>query len=209
MEAALETWRATAPPALDSAGAHGRWIALLANTFPQWLEVWSGRVPAAHGWELGDRYMAENALAQLERLGRQTRPAFWAHNHHLWLEPWRAGSHLRRRLGSEYRVVYCAFGRGAYNASSQQRREGSNWFPHPAPPPPPGTLEHLLDAVGLDCFAVAPTHVPALRDELPVRHARMVVADGADQFSLRCVAADWIDLLVYFREAQPTRALGS
>jgi len=40
-----------------------------------------------------------------------------------------------------------------------------------------------------------------------VRHARMVVAEEVDQFYLRCVPAERMDVLVYFREAHPTRAL--
>jgi hypothetical protein len=68
-------------------------------------------------------------------------------------------------------------------------------------------MEHLLDQLDLGCYAVAPADVPALRRELPVRHARMVAVAGADQFSLRCVPAERFDLLVYFREAHPSRLL--
>src|SRR5688572_23564676 len=45
VEAALATWRTTPSAPLDATTPAGRWIALLADTFPQWLEVWSGRVP--------------------------------------------------------------------------------------------------------------------------------------------------------------------
>jgi erythromycin esterase len=207
VEAALATWRTTAPAPLDTNSPSGRWIALLAGTFPQWLEVWSGRVPAEQRWQLGDRHMAENTLAQLDRFGPDTKTVLWAHNHHLWLESWRAGSHLRARFGPDYQVAYVAFGRGAYNASSQSAGGPGDWRPHPCPPPPPGSMEHLLDQLDLDCYAIVPTAVPALRAEQPVRHARMVAVEGADQFYLRCVPAERFDLLVYFREAHPSRML--
>jgi len=131
----------------------------------------------------------------------------WAHNHHLWLEPLRAGSLLRRHFGTDCRVVYCAFGRGDYNARPETPDGGSVWRPHPCPPPPPGSLEHLLDQVPHDCYAVSPADVDPLGREMPVRHARMVAADHADQFYLRCTPAERLDMLVYFREAHPTRKL--
>jgi erythromycin esterase len=205
--AALAAWHAV-PARIDVSDERGRWIALLAATFPQWLEVWSGRLPADQRWQACDRYLAETALAQLGRLGPARKAVLWAHNHHLWLEPGRAGRHLRAHLGPAYQTVYCAFGRGAYNAARRDAGPDGDWEPRPCPPPPPGSLEHLLDRLDLDCYAVAPAAVPAFRRELPVRHARMVVTEGADQFSLRCVPADWIDFLVYFREAHPTRPLG-
>jgi hypothetical protein len=60
----------------------------------------------------------------------------------------------------------------------------------------------------LDCCAVAPAEVLAFRQEFPVRHARMMVTDGADQLSRRRVPADRVDDLVFFREAHPSRLLG-
>jgi erythromycin esterase-like protein len=117
VESALAAWRATPP--LDSADPHLRWIALLAETFRQALEVWSGRIP----------------------------------------------------------------------------------------PPPPGSMEHLLDRLELNSYAVEPARVPALRDELAVRNARMVAVEGADQFQVRCVPAERFDLVVYFRETHPSRVI--
>jgi erythromycin esterase len=206
VEAALAAWRATAPPPTTTT-PNGRWIALLAETFPQWLEIWSGRVPPEQAWALQDRYLAENVLAQLDRFGPDTTAALWAHNHHIWLESWRAGSRLRARFGGDYRAVYVAFGRGAYNARSQNAGPSGDWRPHPCPPPPSGSMEHLLDQLELGGYAVAPTDVPALEQELAVRHARMVAAEDADQFYLRCVPAERFDLLVYFREAHPSHLL--
>ena len=68
-------------------------------------------------------------------------------------------------------------------------------------------MEHLLGRLDHGCYAVAPADVPALRREVPVRHARMVAVAGADQFSVRCVPADRFDLLVYVRESHPSRLL--
>jgi erythromycin esterase len=151
VEAALAASRATAVP------PHGgdprmRWIALLAETFPQALEVWSGRVPPAEQVALQDRYLAQNALAQLERFGTGGSAALLAHNLHVWHEPWRAGGLLRERLGPGYRAVFATFGRGQYNAHAGSR--SGKWRPHPCPPPPPGSMEHVLDRLDLDCYAV-------------------------------------------------------
>jgi hypothetical protein len=201
VEAALAAWRATPP--LDGAHPHLRWVALLAETFPQALEVWSGRAPPEESWALQDRYLAENALAQLERFGPGAGAALLAHNLHVWLEPWRAGGLLRGRLGTAYRAVCATFGRGWYNAHAGSR--SGEWRPHPCPPPPPGSMEHLLDQLDLGCYALEPSRVPALRRELAVRNARMVAVEGADQFQVRCVPAERFDLVVYFSEAHPSR----
>jgi erythromycin esterase len=203
VESALAAWRATPP--LDGSDPHLRWIVLLAETFPQALEVWSGRVPPPEQWALQDRYIAENALAQLDQFGQGTTAALLAHNLHVWLEPWRAGGLLRARLGAAYRAVFATFGRGRYNAYAGSR--SGAWQAHPCPPPPPGSMEHLLDRLDPDCYAVEPASVPALRGDLAVRNARMVAVEGADQFQVRCVPAERFDLVVYFREAQPTRML--
>jgi hypothetical protein len=77
----------------------------------------------------------------------------------------------------------------------------------PVPAAAAGLVEHLLDRLELDCYAVEPASVPALRGELAVRNARMVAVEGADQFQVRCVPAERFDLLVYVREAHPTRLL--
>jgi erythromycin esterase len=203
VESALAVWRAIPPPPLDPADPRHRRIALLAGAFPQSLELWSGRVQPPEQWALQDRYIAENALAQLERFGPGTTAALLAHNLHVWLEPWRAGGLLRGRLGPGYRAVFATFGRGAYNAFTGSRR--GEWEPHPCPPAPPGSMEHLLDRLGPACYAVDPASVPALRQELAVRNARMVAVEGADQFQLRCVPAERFDLVVYFREAHSSR----
>src|SRR5438093_5454663 len=155
VEAALAAWRATPP--LDGADPHRRWVALLAETFPQALEVWSGRVPPPVQVALQDRYLAENALAQLDRFGTGAPAALLAHNLHVWLEPWRAGGRLRERLGAGYRAVFATFGRGEYNAYARSR--SGEWRPHACPPPPPGSMEHLLDRLDLACCALEPARM--------------------------------------------------
>jgi erythromycin esterase len=205
VESALAAWRAAPPPPLDGADPDHCRIALLAGTFPQWLERWSGRVPPPEQVVLQDRCIAENALAQLDRFGPGATAALLAHNLHVWLEPWRAGGLLRARLGAGYRAVFATFGRGEYNGYAGSR--SGEWRPHPCPPPPPGSMEHLLDRLGLPCYAVAPASVPALRDELAVRNARMVAVEGADQFQVLCAPAERFDYVVYFREARPSRML--
>jgi erythromycin esterase len=203
VESALAAWHATPPPPLDPADPRHRRIALLAGTFPQSLELWFGRVQPPEQWALQDRYISENALAQLERFGPGTTAALLAHNFHVWLEPWRAGGRLCERLGAAYQSVFATFGRGAYNAFAESR--SGKWKPHPCPPPPPGSMEHLLDQLDLDCYALDPIGVPSLRQEQAVRNARMVAVDGADQFRVRCIPAQRFDLVVYFREAHPSR----
>jgi hypothetical protein len=73
VEASLAAFRAPPFPPLDATHPSGRWIALLAATFPQWLEVRSGRMPQEQAWQLSWRHMAENVLAQLGRFGRRRR----------------------------------------------------------------------------------------------------------------------------------------
>jgi len=68
-------------------------------------------------------------------------------------------------------------------------------------------MEHPVDRLELGCYAVDSASVPALRRELAVRNARMVAVEGADQFQVRGVPADRFDMLVYFREANPSRVL--
>jgi erythromycin esterase-like protein len=160
--------------------------------------------------------MAENALAQLDRLGPASRGTLWAHNLHVWLEPARIGSHLRANLGPAYRCVCFLFGRGRYNAGAGKinpetrlAEPGFDWTlrPRVAELPPPGSIEHLLDRLDPDCFAVEPDTVGLLRHEAPFRCGGGVIFEGEGQFSCRCVPADVFDLLVYFRTVQPSRLL--
>lgn len=210
LEGALATWHAAAPPLLDRSDPHHRWIALLADNARQWWEFHACR--ARGDWRRGDAlrdpWMARNALAHLERLGPGTSAALWAHNTHVWLAPNRVGGHLRAQLGVAYRCVGFAFGRGAFRAGTLEPGKDPDWTPrrHTAAPPPPGSMEHLLDQLDLPCYAVEPAAVAALRREQPIRHVGTAVVDGPGQFAQRrCVPADVYDLLVYFREIRPAR----
>jgi erythromycin esterase-like protein len=159
--------------------------------------------------------MAANALAQLDRVGPETKAVIWAHNAHISLQPPMDGSHLRARLGPAYRALGFALGHGHFNAGgvpvdAETGRAGPfDWTlrPHPAQPPPPGSLEHLLDQLDLDRYAVETALVEALDQELPVRGIGAVVAEGPVQFSDRAVPATMYDLLVYFRTATPSHLL--
>jgi erythromycin esterase-like protein len=145
-----------------------------------------------------------DSAGRQHRFGPGATAALLAHNVHVWLEPRRAGGLLRARLGAGYRAVFATFGRGEYNAHAGSR--SGAWQPHPCPPPP-GSMEHRLDRLEPDAYAVEPASAPALRDELAVRNARMVAVEGADQFEVRCVPAERFDLVVYFRQTHPLRVL--
>ncbi len=219
LEAALATWRATASPPLDPTDPQQRWIALLAATFGQWLETWPCwlRHDSSQYHDMRNRSMAENTLAQLDRLGSPTKAVIWAHNFHVWLGPGNVGVHLRTRLGPAYQVVGFAFGRGEVNAGSSkvnaetQLPEGPlDWTlrPHITDPPPPESMEHLLDQLDLECYAVSPAEVASLRRPLWAREIGAVVVENLDQFSHDQPApADVYDLLVYFRQVRPSRLL--
>lgn len=214
---ALARWQEAQSPPLDPADPIERWIALLIATFRQWLDYAVLAVdPEGKPWELRDRCMAENALAQLDRFGPATKAVIWAHNGHVYHELPVAGSHLGARLGAAYRSVCCVFGRGSFNAGSgkvnadTKRPEGQpDWTQRPqvAEPPPAGSMEHALDQLDLACYAIAPATVEVLRSKLAVRNVGAVVFEGLGQFSHACVPADVYDLLVYFREVQPSRLL--
>jgi erythromycin esterase len=223
LEAARATWQSTALPPFDQRDPPGRWLALLARTFEQWLEFWlllrrSDGGQAGEAFVLRDRSMAENTLAQLERFGPETQGVIWAYNLHVYCspEPPVVGAHLRARLGAAYRTVCFAFGRGSFNAGSQRyntatrQPEGPiDWTlrPHAGASPPPGSTEYLLDQLGLDCFAVAPAEVEALRYAPLIRTAGTYGWEGAEAFPDRRVPADVYDILVYFREVHPSRLL--
>jgi erythromycin esterase-like protein len=132
------------------------------------------------------------------------------------MDPRTAGGHLHASLGAAFRTVCFAFGRGRINAGSQQfkpatrQAEGPiDWTlrPHTAPPPPPGSTEYLLDQPALDCFAVAPAEVDALRHAPLVRTVGAFYWDGAESFTTRRAPDDVFDVLVYFREVHPSRLL--
>lgn len=193
---------------------------MLAETFGQWLEICSCYVRP--DWprydQLRDRFMAENALAQLDRLGAASRGTLWAHNLHVWLEAPRIGSHLRSRLGRAYRCVCFLFGRGRYNAGSGRinprtklAEPGFDWTlrPRVAEPLPAGSIEYLLDQLDFDRFAIEPAVAEALRHEAPFRCGAGAIFEGESQFACRYVPAEVFDLLVYFRAVQPSRLLPS
>lgn len=219
LEEAMATWQATEPPHCASSELDQRWITLLAGTFQQWLEIQSCRVKG--GWvECGrwrDRCMAENVLAQLDRFDPVTKAVIWAHNSYVSRAPSVVGGDLHARMGTGYRSVGFAFGRGTFNAGSgtvnaaTKVPEGPlDWTlrPHPAESSPAGSLEYALDQLDLDCYAVAPADVAALRQEVPARLVEAAVVENLGQFWWhRCVPADVFDLLVYFRAVQPSRLL--
>jgi erythromycin esterase len=222
LEAALATWQETAPPPLDRSDPHQRWIALLARTFGQWLEVWPywlTKEPPWRYYELRDRCMAENTLAQSDRLRPGGRAAIWAHNFHVWLGPAKVGCHLRADLGPAYRSVGFAFGRGQINAGSSKVNaetkapEGPfDWTlrPQTTESPAAGSMEDALDQLDLDAYAIAPADIEAFRQPLRMREIGAAVVENLSQFTQnQVVPADVFDLLVYFREVQPSRLLGT
>ncbi len=220
LASALAMWQHAERPALDPAYPGQRWPALLAETFRQWLDLRSCYVrPDWSQYERQrDRFMADNALAQLDRFGRGRKAVLWAHNLHVWLElqsP-RIGRHLRDRLGAAYRCLCFWFGTGRYNAGSGKinpetklTEPGFDWTlrPHLAEPMPSGSVEYLLDQAHLDCFAIEPDRVPVLRRDRPFRCGGGAIFEGESQFSCRCIPAEVCDLLVYFREVEPSRLL--
>jgi erythromycin esterase len=222
LEGARAAWQATGRPPLAPDHPHGRWLALLVQTFGQWLDFWTlYRRREGTPFEDRNRYMAVNTLAQLERFGKGATGVIWAHTLHLYCDPEPSpaqGMYLRSRLGTAYRTVSFAFGQGSFNAGSQRyntatrQPEGPiDWAlrPHTALPPPPGATEHLLDQLRLDCFAVVPTEVEWLRHAPLIRTYGAYYWAGAGDFPDRRVAGDVYDVLVYFREVRPSRLLGT
>ncbi len=208
---ALKTWRDTPAPPLDPADERSRWICLLADTFRQWLEV---RVlamePDSKPWVLRERFMAENALAQLERFGPDTKGMIWAHNSHVSsCDSSDEGYHLREVLGTAYRSVGFAFSTGRISAGSVGSDGKGDWRlkAHKANPPPEDSVEAVLERAGLDCYAVDPGSVAALGRELRMRNIGAYCDESWDHFSISCVPSECYDLLIYFREAHPSRVL--
>jgi erythromycin esterase-like protein len=189
---------------------YDRWIALLATTFRQWLEV---RVlalqPDSRPWELRDRFMAENARTQLERFGRSTKGVVWAHNGHVSAGGDSDGAHLRKRLGMAYRSVGFAFSTGRISAGSVDADGRGDWrlATHTAHPPPEDSMESVLEQADLECYAVEPGNVPQLGRELKMRAIGAYCDDFWYQFSATGVPAECYDMVVYFREAHPSEVL--
>lgn len=188
-----------------------RWISLLATTFRQWLEVRALALqPGSRPWELRDRFMAENAEAQLERFGRSTKGIIWAHNGHVSFDGISDGAHLRRRLGTAYRSVRLAFSTGRISAGSVGGGDGKgDWrlATHTAHPPPEDSMERVLEQAGLECFAVDPKNVRQLGRELRMRNIGAYSDESWDHFSITGVPSESYDLVAYFREAHPSDVL--
>lgn len=209
-EAALARWREAEPPCLDRADPDQRWIALLADTFRQWLELGVlARRPGSRPWELRDRFMAENAVAQTERFGADARAMTWAHNGHVAFGGDSDGTYLRAALGTAYRSVGFAFGRGRISAGTEGPDGRADWElrAHSTHPPPPGSMERLLDGLDLPCYAIEPRAAAPLRRELRLRNIGAVYSDAWDEFSITRVPAERWDVVVYFKEVQPSRVL--
>jgi hypothetical protein len=210
LDAALVTWRETPPPPLNRGRQRDRWIALLAETFGQWLDVWAQflRGPYTEFMRRREPAMVANTLAQLDRFSPDTRAALWAHNGHVSLHPGSLGSGLRLRLGTAYQTVGFAFGAGTVNAGTQQPGDPNpDWKLRPVAmaPAPAGSMEHLLDQLDLDCCAASPAEIAALQQPMPFRQMGAVLFnEGRENFAEQCVPADLFDLVVYFRKAHPS-----
>jgi hypothetical protein len=199
------SWKRTLP--LDCPSRH---------TFRQWLELrLLARQPDSRPWVLRDRFMAENALAQLARFGSDSKAVIWAHNGHVGMFGRSESDHpsdgalLRQALGTDYRAVGFAFGSGRFNAASPGDGGTADWTlrVHAAHPAPDIVLEALLDQVELDCFALEPARVALCRHALRLRKISVVSAAEWEQFKIQAVPADCYDLIVYFRELHPSRPL--
>jgi erythromycin esterase-like protein len=112
-----------------------------------------------------------------------------------------------------------AFGRGQINAGSSKVNavtkapEGPfDWTlrPQTTESPAAGSMEDALDQLDLDAYAMAPADIEAFRQPLRMREIGAAVVENLSQFTQnQVVPADVFDLLVYFREVQPSRLLGT
>ena len=68
-------------------------------------------------------------------------------------------------------------------------------------------MEALLDSVGIETYALVPREAAPFHQAMLRRHVGTPHASERDQFRASCVPAKWYDLLIYFREVQPSHLL--
>jgi erythromycin esterase-like protein len=192
---------------------------LFVEATAQWAKF--GRLSLAENvnWDTGsdtepsefrDRCIALNLNVQ-RQIHQPNTTIFTAHNGHVSRVPSMAGGHLAGSSQFDYLAVGFAFGLGSYNAGTA--REEGGFDPKltvfEAEPPPVGTMEWVLQQVGIASFAIdlrpfrRTDHVFAR--EMTLREVSL--AGGAPQFSLRRVPAETYDILVWFDQITPSSIL--
>lgn len=117
----------------------------------------------AHGPKRRDLHLAENVASLLEQAGSESKIVLWAHNEHLSKDEENMGAYLHKSHGDAMVTFGYSFHQGSLNAIDGQRASKSRdmLISHKVPPPPKGSYEHLLDAVGLPQMFLDLRNVPA------------------------------------------------
>ena len=117
----------------------------------------------ADGPKRRDVHMAENVAWLLEQAGSESKIVLWAHNEHISKDEENMGAYLHKSNGDAMVTFGFSFHRGSLNAIDGQRESKSRdmLMSHKVPPPPKGSYEHLLDAVGLPLMFLDLCNVPA------------------------------------------------
>jgi hypothetical protein len=123
-------WEAAGPERTE-------WAIQNARVVVQCLQMRAGG-----GGLVRDRSMAENVSWILAR-DPEAKIVLWAHNGHVARQPGTLGHHLSQRYGDDYLVVGFATGEGAYFAVGD-----GGLGEHPLLPPPAGSVEQRLRAIG-------------------------------------------------------------
>jgi erythromycin esterase len=102
-----------------------------------------------------DLYMAENVSWLLEQAGPKAKMVLWAHNGHISKKSGSGesmGAHLHKRYIDAMVTFGFSFYQGSLNAVNFQRASRGILISHEVPPPPEGSYEHTLGALGLPQF---------------------------------------------------------
>lgn len=139
------------------------WEAMVGSRLRRSIRVAELVARTATGRSYGakrDRAMADNLRWLLDQLGPTSKIVLWAHNLHLADRTNQMGSHLRRRLGDDYRAVGFSFSTGWFNAVAVSDGAVGGLASHRADAAEPGSWEAALDTAGLPRLALDTRALP-------------------------------------------------
>jgi erythromycin esterase len=182
--------------------------------------VKQAEVKLGNQYEVGrafrDRAMAENAKWILEQEPPGTKMMLWAHNGHVATaapldapEQLPMGAHLREIFGGRYVSLGFALGEGSFRAVDMVTKKVRDFT---VGPPPRGSLDATLAAVGAPLFAIdlrlAPTGV--VTDWFAQPHVSRQIGGGYSDMTpgvwmRKMHAASRFDLLMFVAKTTPSR----
>ncbi len=162
------------------------------------------------GFNLRDRYMAENVVWLLDKAGPDAKIVLWAHNGHVGTDEtiWKPmGAHLRERYGNQMVVFGFSFCQGSFTAGTPQGGLTASSVAFP----PENSHEYYFRSAELPRFFLNLRGLPsdsAAANWLLRSHPFRLIGSGYDpshleDYFVSTILPHAFDVIIYFQDTSP------